>query len=271
MSFFAKKIFGAGKKESPQGYTPPPMPPVASDEAPANPEELWLSDNAGSPIARGPPASGSTPGGGLGLGEQSGGRGSMVTSRLEQDSRTEQRVREQREREQLEEAIRISQEMAQQEEATRAAAAFSAAAAAGASSRQPPSAPTTPGGLFSGLSLGGSAATSQVLHTGLYGQPTASSAFSFVHDGSGNGTDAPVEAAQASAFSFMQSSGVDTTAESSAPQRVGHEGLQFKQTIEPIEVASEPLSQVYLNIYVYICMVYMYCMYVLDYLCIQVF
>lgn len=254
-------MFGKGKKESRQGYTPPPMPVVASDEAPSNPEELWLSDNASSPSARAPPASSSTPGGSLGLDGWSGsGRGSMVVARLEEDFRHQQeRIREQREREQIEAAIRISQEMAQQEEATRTAAAVaSAAAAAEASSLQPPppSAPATPGqGLFSGLSLGSSAASPQVSQTGIYGQSAAISAFSFVHDGSGAASghlstptpsyasDAPVEA---SAFTFMQSSGVAPPAESSAPQRVGDEGSS-KQTIEPIEEAREPFSQVYLN------------------------
>ena len=222
MSFFAKKLFrGGGKKEGP-AYTPPSSARQTTNNDPdlmqsgATPEALWFSENPDSPAAS---VSGSA-GGSLGLGVGFGSGGHNIASRLEE----QERRREQREREQLEAAIRISHEMAQQEEASRAAAAVEAVAGRDFSKGN---------SLFDGLSM-----SSGVTPTGSPAGASAGNTLSFAQP---YGSGVPVDAGQSSAFSFMQATG-----DAVQSDEVGGEASwSLKQSIQPIGEAHEPLRQVW--------------------------
>ena len=138
---FAKKLFG-GKKED-VGYTPPPLPSQAT----------WLSDTAGSP-APPAPSSEATGGGsklGLGTSRNSWAAGAGDTQLDESRREQEQHLWEQQ---QLEEALRISQEMARQSEETRSAAAATATSAITGVQYEAEKRMPAAHGLFAGLSVG---------------------------------------------------------------------------------------------------------------------
>jgi hypothetical protein len=285
MSSFAKRLFGgknastspahAGGKNAatPPAYTG--LPPhftwsgegtrgviAAHDEhagaSGLSPEALWFSDSAGASPAPAP-AGAAGGGGGLGL----GGRGTFGTGaprdtalRLEQE-----RLREQRESEQLEQALRVSQEMAQQEEASRADAE------ARTQARQAGAATAGAHGLFAGMHVGasphvvgalaGAAVPSSIYSVG----PAASStpaydgsfAPSFQQPEAAAYTPAasqtPADGGTSSAFSFMQSSFLQDgeAAEDGAgsSEGAGARGLfPSKQTMEPSGAYPDPNSMV---------------------------
>ena len=138
---FAKKFFG-GKKED-VGYTPPPLPSQAT----------WLSDTAGSPASPAPSSEAAGGGSKLGLGASrkswaaGAGDAQLDESRREQ----EQHLWEQQ---QLEEALRISREMARQSEETRSAAAATATSAITGVQYEAEKRVPAVHGLFAGLSVG---------------------------------------------------------------------------------------------------------------------
>ena len=196
---FAKKLFG-GKKED-VGYTPPPLPSQAT----------WLSDAAGSPA---PPAPSSEAAGGgskLGLGASrkswaaGAGDAQLDESRREQ----EQHLWEQQ---QLEEALRISQEMARQSEETRSAAAATATSAITGVQYEAEKRVPAAHGLFAGLSVGSAPNAAAAERggppeegprssTGLRSDTPAAagSGFSFLNIGGGGGTTDAESPASASA------------------------------------------------------------------------
>jgi len=288
MSSFAKRLFGGKNAATPPTYnggknaaTPPAytgLPPhftlsgegmrgmiVSPDEnagaSGLSPEALWFSDSAGASPAPAP-AGAAGGGGGLGL----GGRGAFGTGavrdtialRLEQE-----RLREQREREQLEQALRVSQEMAQQEEASRAAAE------ARTQARQAGAATAGAQGLFAGMHVGasphvvvalaGAAAPSSIYSAGPAARSTpaydGSFAPSFQQPEAAAYTPAasqtPADGGTSSAFSFMQSSFLQD-GEAAADAGVyaagsgggaGAGGLfPSKQTMEPSGAYPDPNS-----------------------------
>ena len=183
----AKKLFGGkSSKDSAAGYTPPQLPPTSTPQGASNPgdassamapEALWFSDNMESPAVRGT----STPQpSALGLGGPSAGRktasgGTSVESAIASQSaadwrieQSEQRRRELQEEENLQAAIRISQEEARREAARREEAIRADTS----------SVPVTVGneaasGLFAGMSITAGAAQSR--------PDAATPSFSVVH------------------------------------------------------------------------------------------
>ena len=191
-------------EQSPGMMTRRPVTSIAQLDASGindiNPEALWFAENVGMPNI----AVSSSPGGvavGRGLGRGMGisgrvGGNSLVPTRPEQlrsnqavESRQEhERLREQREQEQLEAAIRISQEMAEQEDARHHAAARAAAASTALreerSSANANAFETTPVGqnLFAGLSFSSARLPAHVSHPSINTQGAANSAFSFLQE-----------------------------------------------------------------------------------------
>ena len=198
------------------------------------------------PIAGGSGGGGGGGGLGLGLGAGAGAGGragrDSIASRLEQE-----RLREQREREQLEQALRMSQEMAQQEEATRAAAEYEAAAARRAGAAAPAGAQ----GLFAGCThvdgVPAGAAGVAAVPSSIY-SPDAPASPAPVHDPSAPASFHPAsqalaDAGAASAFSFLRATDGEAA---TGVDGAGTGGLPpAKQTIEPAASAGAPTSMVW--------------------------